>query len=96
MPWESTYLQALESAREYKLENGQLRIVFANGQGTLMYVSREGEGTPPVEQPIGTPTAVIPGMPTTGGGDITLLLVIVCLLLVSSGAILGALRMSRK
>ena len=85
MPWESTYLQSLESAREYRLENGRLEIVFANGQGTFTYAPRDGAVKPPVE-----PTPVVPGMPTTGAGNVTPYLLIALLALVLfSGAFLS-------
>ncbi|HEX8227851.1 MAG TPA: DUF4377 domain-containing protein [Chloroflexia bacterium] len=83
MQWESTYLQALESASAYTLENNQLRITFANGQGSLTYVPRSATITPPGEMP----DPIVPGMPATGG-SIVLLLLALCAALVMLGLLL--------
>ncbi len=87
MQWESTYLQALESASAYALEDNQLRITFANGQGTLTYVPNSATVTPPGERP----DPIVPGMPATGG-SIVLLLLSLCVALVLAGVLLAQSR----
>ncbi|HEX8598494.1 MAG TPA: DUF4377 domain-containing protein [Chloroflexia bacterium] len=82
MQWESTYFQALESASAYALEDNQLRITFANEQGTLTYVPNSATVTPPGEMP----DPIVPGMPATGGS--TALLLALCAALVVSGVLL--------
>ncbi|MDQ5822645.1 MAG: DUF4377 domain-containing protein [Chloroflexota bacterium] len=83
MQWESTYFQALDSASAYALEDTQLRITFANGQGTLTYLPKGTTGAQPGEEP--DPT--IPGMPATGTSFVLLLLAF-CAALVLAGALL--------
>lgn len=88
MEWESTYFQALESARAYTLEDNRLRITFANGQGTLTYAPIDGTGDIPDDKPGEGTGPVVPGMPATGGGIALFLLLSLCGMLVLSGALL--------